>query len=121
MKIAYWIVTGLFAAFMAFSGVQNIMVDQGSIDLITTQLGFPQYMIPFLGVGKLVGSIVILVPGFPRIKEWAYAGLFFDLTGAMFAGIMVGGASGLFMLIFIVVHLASYVLYHKVQKPVIVG
>lgn len=120
MKIAYWIVTGLFALFMAWSGVMNMMVDQGSIDLISTQLGFPQYIIPFLGFGKVLGSIAILVPGFPRIKEWAYAGLFFDLGGATFASIAQFGfhAETSFMFLFIVFHLASYFLYHKVNEQV---
>jgi hypothetical protein len=102
---------------MIFSAIQNIMVNAGSIELITTKLGFPQYMIAFIGWAKLVGAIAILVPGFPRIKEWAYAGLFFDLTGAMFASIMVEGfVAGAFMMVFVVFHLASYFLYHKMMK-----
>jgi hypothetical protein len=115
-KIIYWSVTGIFALFMIFSAIQNIMVNGGSIELISTKLGFPQFLIPFIGFAKLLGSIAILVPGFPRIKEWAYAGLFFDLSGAMFGSIMTEGAAGLFMLIFIAFHLASYFLYHKVQS-----
>src|ERR1041385_3507476 len=103
MKITYWIVTGLFALFMAWSGVMNIMVDKGSIDLIHTMLGFPEYFIPFLGIAKVLGAIAIVIPGFPRIKEWAYAGLFFDLSGATFASIAVGGFNGgtAFMFVFI--------------------
>jgi uncharacterized membrane protein YphA (DoxX/SURF4 family) len=117
-KIIYWIVTGLFALFMAMSGVTNMIVNQDSIDLISKGLGFPEYFIPFIGVAKLLGAIAIVVPGFPRIKEWAYAGLFFDLAGAMFAGIAQFGfmPQSLFMLVFIAFHLASYFLYHKVQK-----
>jgi uncharacterized membrane protein YphA (DoxX/SURF4 family) len=116
-KIIYWAVTGLFALFMAMSGVQNVMVDKGSIDLIHNMLGFPEYFIPFLGVAKILGAIAIVVPGFPRIKEWAYAGLFFDLSGATFAAIAVGGLAGgtPFMFVFIAFCLASYFLYHKVN------
>jgi len=115
-RIIYWVVTGLFAVFMAMTGVQNVMVDQGSIDLIHNSLGFPEYFIPFLGVAKILGAIAILVPGFPRIKEWAYAGLFFDLAGAAFASIAVGGfnAGTSFMFVFIAFCLASYFLYHNV-------
>jgi hypothetical protein len=118
MKIAYWVVTGLFALFMAWSGVMNIMVDQGSIDLIVTALKFPEYMIPFLGWAKVLGAIAIVVPGFPRIKEWAYAGLFFDLAGATFASVAAFGfmPQQAFMFVFIGFHLASYFLYHKVMK-----
>jgi hypothetical protein len=115
-KIAYWIVTGLFAVFMAWTGFNNIIVDQGSIDLIAKTLQFPEYIIPFLGWAKLLGAIAILVPGFPTIKEWAYAGLFFDLAGATFASIALSGlySQGAFMFVFIAFHLASYFLYRRV-------
>jgi hypothetical protein len=117
-KIIYWIVTGLFGLFMLSTAIPNIMVDADSIDLISTKLGFPQYFIPFLGWAKIAGAIAILIPGFPRIKEWAYAGLFFDLAGAMFAGIATEGfhMGTPFMLVFIAFHLASYYFYHKKQR-----
>lgn len=116
-KIIYWIVTGLFALFMISTAVPNIMKDAGSIDLISKQLGFPEYFIPFLGVAKILGAIAILIPGYPIIKEWAYAGLFFDLAGAAFAGFAAFGytpGSGQeFMFVFIAFHLLSYYFYHK--------
>jgi hypothetical protein len=117
-KIIYWVVTALFALFMAMSGIQNVMVTADSVKLISTDLGFPQYFIPFLGIAKILGAIAILVPGFPRIKEWAYAGLFFDLAGATFAVVSLSGfANGTpFMFVFIAFHLASYFLYHKVKS-----
>ena len=117
-KIIYWVVTGLFALFMAMSGLQNVMVDEASVKLISTDLGFPKYFIPFLGIAKILGAIAILVPGFPRIKEWAYAGLFFDLSGATFAVISISGFSNgsPFMFVFLAFHLASYFLYHKVKS-----
>lgn len=117
-KIIYWIVTALFALFMISTGIPNVMVDAASIDLISTKLGFPVYFIPFLGWAKIVGAIAILVPGFPRIKEWAYAGLFFDLAGATFASIATDGfhAGTPFMFVFIGFHLLSYFFYHKKQK-----
>ncbi|HZY79312.1 MAG TPA: DoxX family protein [Cyclobacteriaceae bacterium] len=115
-KIIYWVVTGLFALFMISTAIPNIIMNDASVDLISTQLQFPKYLIPFLGWAKVIGSIAILVPGFPRIKEWAYAGLFFDLSGAMFASIYLSGIGGLAMLMFIVPHLASYFLYHKVAR-----
>ena len=117
-KIIYWVVTGIFALFMAMSGFQNVMVTEDSVKLITTDLGFPKYFIPFLGIAKILGAIAIVVPGFPRIKEWAYAGLFFDLAGATFAVISISGfANGTpFMFVFIALHLASYFLYHKVKS-----
>lgn len=117
-KIIYWVVTALFAVFMAMTGVQNAISDAASIDLISTQLGFPDYFVPFLGVAKILGAIAILVPGFPRVKEWAYAGLFFDLSGAFYASVAKFGfhPETSFMFVFIGFCLASYFLYHKVQK-----
>src|SRR5580698_5551697 len=91
LNILYWISTGLFAVFMGMTGVQNILVTQGSIDLITTDLGYPLYIIPFLGVAKVLGVIGILVPVPPRLREWAYAGLFFDLVGAIYSSIADNG------------------------------
>ncbi|WP_231571073.1 DoxX family protein [Gordoniibacillus kamchatkensis] len=82
------------------------------------QLGYPTYLLPFLGAAKLLGIVAILVPGFPRIKEWAYAGLTFDLAGAMYSGIAVGGpvsGSMLFLIGFALIA-GSYVLYHRKKQ-----
>ena len=118
LKIAYWIVTGLFALMMFFSGIQNAMNTPDSIALISTQLGFPAYMVQFIGIAKILGVIGILVPGFPRVREWAYAGLFFDLSGATYASIAAFGffPQTSFMFVFIAFCLGSYFLYHKVQS-----
>src|SRR5690349_6318534 len=116
-NILYWTFTGLFAFVMLASGIQNAIVTQPSIELIT-KVGYPQYVIPFLGVAKILGSIAILVPGFPRLKEWAYAGLFIDLVGATYSGIMIEGfqppMAG--MLIFFGLFALSYIYYHKRQR-----
>src|SRR6187549_2578389 len=89
-KIIYWIVTGIFAAFMLFSAIPDILLVPDAVMMITG-LGFPKYIIPFLGVAKLLGVIAILIPGFKRVKEWAYAGLFFDLIGATYSMIALQG------------------------------
>jgi hypothetical protein len=112
----YWIFTILFAALMIFSAVGSIVVNEDAKKLIHDQLGFPIYFIPFTGVAKLLGSIVILIPGLKTIKEWAYAGLFFDLAGAIYSGIAV--AKGVdpmmvFMLIWIVPGILSYIYWKK--------
>jgi hypothetical protein len=118
LKIWYWIVTIIFAGFMIFTAVPNVQVDKGSVDLITNFMGFPKYMIPFLGVAKIIGSIVILIPGLNRLKEWAYAGLFFDLAGATFGIIYLMGlkADIIFMILPIVFLFLSYFLWHKVKE-----
>jgi hypothetical protein len=116
VNVLYWVFTGLFAAAMLFSAIGNIMVDEGSVQLITDILHFPKYMIPFLGVAKTLGVIGILIPQLPRwMKEWSYAGLFFDLTGAMYAFISVIGfqAGQLGMLMFFIPGILSYIYFHK--------
>jgi hypothetical protein len=119
IKITYWIVTGLFAAFMLFSSIPDIMVVPDAIKIVTTHLGYPVYLIRFLGVAKLLGVIAILVPGFSRLKEWAYAGLFFDLFGAMYSSICIKDPLSQFIPFFILIFIflfGSYILYHKKQK-----
>lgn len=117
IKITYWVSTVLFAGFMAFTAIPNILGNDDSAALFTS-LSMPLYMQGFIGVAKLLGSIALLVPAFPRIKEWAYAGLFFDLSGAMYAVIALGApfTDWSFFLIFIAVEAVSYFSYHKLQK-----
>jgi len=114
-NILYWVFTVLFGGFMLFTAIPNIMVTPESEALISGQLGYPKYTIVFFGVAKLLGVIAILVPGFPRLKEWAYAGLFFDLIGATYSAIAVEGLQlpMLFMLLPFGVGALSYVYYHK--------
>ena len=82
---------------------------------IFKQLGYPLYLLPFIGVAKLVGVIALLVPGFQRIKEWAYAGFFFDLTGATYSALSAGGfhPQMLIMLIPYGLLALSYIYHHK--------
>ncbi len=116
-NILYWVFTGIFAALMIFSSLDNVATGEQSVALITTMLQFPKYMIPFLGVAKLLGVIGILIPQLPRwIKEWSYAGLFFDLSGATYAMISVSGGflpDHLGMLMFFVPGVLSYIWFHK--------
>ncbi len=113
-KTFYWIITGLFSAFMIFSAIPEILVLPDAITFMNS-LGYPTYIIPFLGVAKLLGITAILIPGFPRIKEWAYAGLFFDLIGATYSQIANYGLlpQTSFMLLPIIFLFISYYLFHK--------
>lgn len=115
-NVLYWVFTGLFAAVMLFSSIGNVMMDEGSVQLISGILHFPTYMIPFLGVAKIIGVIGILVPVLPRwVKEWSYAGLFFDLVGATYAFVAVAGfqVQQLGMLVFFLPGILSYIYFHK--------
>ena len=80
-NIAYWTTTVLVAFFMS-GGIAQVMQVKATLDGFVHILGYPPYFVAILGVWKVLGAIAILVPRFPRLKEWAYAGIFFDLTGA---------------------------------------
>ena len=116
-KILFWVSTILFCAFMLTSTIPNIMSTAEWVEVFK-QLGYPVYMLPFIGIAKLLGIIALLVPGFPRLKEWAYAGMFFDLTGAVYSGLMVGGFNPLMLVMLIpyVLGTLSYIFYHKMQQ-----
>ena len=81
-KLIYWIATGLLAFGMFTSGLQQIFRAKGMIDIITP-LGYPLYSLYILGTWKILGVIAILIPRFKLVKEWAYAGFFFVMTGAL--------------------------------------
>ena len=114
-NILYWIVTILFCAFMLFSGYTEITLEPKGVELMK-HLGYPNYFTIFLGWAKILGVIALLIPAnFPRIKEWAYAGFFFDLVGAFYSQIATDGfmVQQLFMLVFMVFLFLSYYLYHR--------
>jgi len=113
-NILYWSFTGLFSAFMVFSSIPDILSMPDALKFMS-HLGYPNYITPFLGVAKVLGIIAIIIPGYPRIKEWAYAGLVFELTGAFYSIIANDGFQPqmLFMVIIILFVVLSYVFYHK--------
>ena len=79
--IGYWVTTGLLV-FCMTGGIFELLGVKTTIDGIT-KLGYPSYIIPALGLGKVLAILAILWPGLPRLKEWAYAGIFFNMMGAM--------------------------------------
>ena len=116
IKIWYWIVTILFAGFMIFSAIPDIMMAPEAMTMITG-LGYPKYFVPFIGWAKVIGVIAVLIPGFRRIKEWAYAGLFFDLFGATYSALNFGFQPPmLFMIVPFSLLFASYFLWHKMLE-----
>ncbi|MFD2614270.1 DoxX family protein [Paenibacillus gansuensis] len=122
LNIMYWIFTGLLVFLMGGGAIPDLLSIPAAVDGFE-HLGYPSYLLPFLGVAKLLGVAAILIPGFPRIKEWAYAGLTFDLAGAMYSTIAVGDpVSGwVFFLIGFALIAGSYICYHKKQKSTIAG
>ena len=77
----YWVTTGLLAAAFLAAGAAELASNPAAV-ASTLALGYPAYFLTILGFWKVLGAPVLLVPGLPRLKEWAYAGIFFDLTGA---------------------------------------
>jgi hypothetical protein len=114
-NILYWITTGLFAFMMFGSAIPDVMSSEIAVKGMHTDLGYPIYFIPFIGFAKILGVIALLVPGYPRIKEWAYAGLLFDLIGATYSLFAVGtsASNDAFMIMPLALFFLSYYFYHK--------
>ena len=80
--IWYWIITGILSFCIFSGGLAQAMQLKGVVEGFKP-LGYPTYFISIIGVWKILGVIAILIPKFPLLKEWAYAGLFFTMTGAV--------------------------------------
>jgi hypothetical protein len=89
--IAYWATTAILVFAVLSSGVADLAHRREAVEVIL-QLGYPLYFVTILGFWKVLSAIVLLAPGFPRLKEWAYAGIFFEMTGA-FASHVASGSS----------------------------
>lgn len=91
-KIIYWIATIWLALGMLSTGIVQLFKakgGQGGVDMIT-HLGYPVYLLTLLAIWKILGVITLLIPRFPLLKEWAYAGFFFIMSGAIFSHIASG-------------------------------
>jgi hypothetical protein len=115
-KVIYWLFTGLFSAMMLGSAIPDVISAPIAVQGMHRELGYPLYFIPFIGVAKVLGVLAILFPISSRIKEWAYAGLIFDLLGATFSIIAIGKPDWIFMILPIFLAIGSYVFYHKKLK-----
>ncbi len=87
-KIIYWTAT-LFLSFGMLAGGIQQMLQIGGYNEIVTRLGYPLYMLSILGVWKILGVTAILWPKFPLVKEWAYAGFFFVMSGAAISHLLM--------------------------------
>jgi len=109
-----WTITGLMAALMLLSAIPDVLQIPGAV-AIFRHLGYPSYLLLFLGTAKTLGVAAVLVPGLPKIKEWAFAGLVFDLTGAFYSHLSVGDPPSGWMPagVGLVLVISSYVAYRK--------
>lgn len=105
----YWGSTGLLSLDFLVGGAVQIARAPQAVQGFA-HLGYPAYFLTLLGVWKILGAIALFVPGFPRLKEWAYAGIFFDLSAAVVSVLAVGDGvvSALLPLAFVLLTLASW-------------
>ncbi|MEH0156186.1 DoxX family protein [Limibacter armeniacum] len=89
-KIIYWIATIWLSLGMLSTGIVQLIKMEEEVANIT-QLGYPVFFLTILGVWKVLGVVAVLIPRFPLLKEWAYAGFFFAMSGATFSRILAGG------------------------------
>ena len=89
---AYWLTTAFLIFNLLAGGLAELAQLKGNAEGMVA-LGYPLYLMTILGAWKVLGSVALLAPGFPRLKEWAYAGIFFNMSGAAISHVVVGDAA----------------------------
>jgi uncharacterized membrane protein YphA (DoxX/SURF4 family) len=117
INIIYWIFTGILLALMGLGAIPDLLSMPDALAEFK-RLGYPEYLSAFMGAVKILGVIAILIPGYPRIKEWVYAGFVFDITGATYSNIASGTpiVQVLPFLIGYTLIIVSYIYHHKRLK-----
>lgn len=115
--ISYWVTTTFIVLELLVGGVtdlvhgEQLLIAGEPVVAVLARLGYPVYLLTILGVWKLLGAIVLLAPRFPRLKEWAYAGICFELTGAAASAAIRGDSADFFGPLFLAaMALASWAL-----------
>jgi DoxX-like family len=113
-RALYWTITGLMTSFMLMASIPDLLRAAQAV-AIFRHLGYPSYLLRFLGTAKCLGVIAILAPGLPRLKEWAFAGLIFDLLGALYSHVSVGDPASvwLFPLLGLTLVTGAYLTYRR--------
>jgi uncharacterized membrane protein YphA (DoxX/SURF4 family) len=110
-SIIYWIATVWLALGMISTGTVQLLKGKtgaGAVDMVT-QLGYPAYFLTILGIWKLLGVVAVLIPKFPLLTEWAYAGIFFAMSGAAVSHIAMGSVHEIYpSLLLLILTLASW-------------
>lgn len=112
-KIVYWATTGLFIFELISGALWDFnLVNKSYAANVLTHLGYPLYLLTILGIAKSLAAIAVVVPGFLRLKEWAYAGAAFIFIGALFSHILAGDGAAAFIapIVFTFFVLSSYFL-----------
>jgi hypothetical protein len=119
-KIIYWIATAWLSLGMLSTGFVQLLKIKGETDFILN-LGYPEYILTLLGATKILGVLAVLVPKFPLLKEWAYAGFFFMMMGAIYSHIAGGNINGIFPpLLLLVLTIVSWYFRPAERKLVLV-
>jgi uncharacterized membrane protein YphA (DoxX/SURF4 family) len=87
--IVYWVATALLVFELVLGGIWDVL-RVPHVRVVIERLGYPLYFLVILGVWKLLGAVALVIPRFPRLKEWAYAGVIFNLTGALVSHVASG-------------------------------
>ena len=119
LKIIYWGVTAMFIYWMYDPTISSALSYDYAVEFFTQRLRFPEYFLVFTGITKLVGLLVLLIPGFRKIKEWVYAGFTFDLVGALYCLLAIGmPITSLWPQTLALILLAtSYVFFQLIKNP----
>jgi hypothetical protein len=114
INVFYWACIGMLIPAIGIGSVFGIVPNEDSLKVFST-LGYPAYIVPFLSVAKLLGLMVIFIPKYPRLKEWAYAGIAFDVIAATYSILAIGSPLThiIFPVLALLILFASYFLYHK--------
>ena len=116
-RTLYWIFTGLLGTLIVAASIPDIVRSREAVEIFQ-HLGYPTYLLPFLGLAKLLGVVAVVGPWFNFLKEWAYAGLTFDLLGALYSHLSVsdGPDRWIFALAGLVLLAASYILFRQQDR-----
>ena len=117
IKIAYWVLLILVTISMLFSAVPSVLKLSYAVEYFTSVLKLPEYLLVFTGVMKLFGLVALFLPGFPKLKEWAFAGFTFNLIGAWYCNFMALQSFSATIPIFIYAAIlaALYYFYNKLN------
>lgn len=114
-KIIYWVATLWLSLGMVSTGIVQLMKMKdgpGGLDNMT-QLGYPIYLMSFIGIAKILGVVAIMAPRLPMLKEWAYAGFIFLMSGAIYSHIAAGDAAAELFPALLLMALATVSRYYR--------
>jgi hypothetical protein len=121
-KIIYWIATIWLALGMVATGIVQLIKMDEEVDKMK-HLGYPVYILTILGIWKMLGVVAVLLPKFPLLKEWAYAGFFFAMSGAVFSHLASGSAAKEFFgpLLLLILTVVSWYFRPADRKTILVN